>query len=78
MYPEPQQQKPGILERITGILVLVALLATANIDTMWLAVVKNRAEPGFSAGAMAAWSRLVVAKNNVAVARRNGLVVMMN
>ena len=31
MYPEPQQQKPGILERITGILVLVVILLITSL-----------------------------------------------
>ena len=31
MYPEPQQQKPGILERITGILILVVILLVTSL-----------------------------------------------
>ena len=31
MYPEPQQQKPVILERITGILVLVVILLITSL-----------------------------------------------
>jgi len=58
---EPMTRRHLIQQGLAGLLLgTMALLATANIDTMWLAVVKNRAEPGFSAGAMAteAWRYL--------------------